>query len=179
MLVLLSGNAEAGFSVRLEPGCDGLRAFFTDLSTGAVSYLWDFGDGTTSTLPSPATCDSLRNAGDRGAAGDGCERLHRHCDATAGPGTYDDLVGYTVPERVHTQRRRVQRCVHPGHGRFPRPLHGPVHLQPMGTEDVPSLGNNITWDGTTFAGEPCVPGTYFYLFNVNGMTFEGSVLLNR
>ena len=42
-----------------------------------------------------------------------------------------------------------------------------------------SLGNNITWDGTTFAGEPCVPGTYFYLFNVNGMTFEGSVLLNR
>jgi len=34
-------------------GCHPLDVTFTDLSTNATTYLWDFGDGAASTLPSP------------------------------------------------------------------------------------------------------------------------------
>src|SRR6185295_3941949 len=53
MLVILQGIAQANFSMRLEPRCEDLRAFFTDLSSGASEWLWDFGDGTTSTEQNP------------------------------------------------------------------------------------------------------------------------------
>jgi PKD repeat protein len=35
------------------PGCAPFDVTFTNLSTGAATYAWDFGDGTTSTLPAP------------------------------------------------------------------------------------------------------------------------------
>ncbi len=34
-------------------GCDSLTVHFTQQTVGAVSYLWKFGDGSTSTLPNP------------------------------------------------------------------------------------------------------------------------------
>ena len=179
MLVLLSGNAEAGFSVRLEPGCDGLRAFFTDLSTGAVSYLWDFGDGTTSTLPSPQhvlpygtpVTVVLQVTDANGCTGTATQLL--------APGTYDDLVGYTVPNVFTPNGDGYNDVFTLDTDAFLGPCTDLFIYNRWGQKIFESLGNNITWDGTTFAGEPCVPGTYFYLFNVNGMTFEGSVLLNR
>jgi PKD repeat protein len=36
------------------PGCAPLAVNFTNTSTGATNFLWDFGDGTTSTDPSPS-----------------------------------------------------------------------------------------------------------------------------
>lgn len=38
--------------VRFEPGCSGTKAFFTTSLEG-VSYLWDLGDGSTSSVREP------------------------------------------------------------------------------------------------------------------------------
>ncbi|HEX5003567.1 MAG TPA: PKD domain-containing protein, partial [Bacteroidia bacterium] len=47
-------NPQASFVVnQLLTGCTPFNVQFDNTSTGAVSYLWDFGDGTTSTLVSP------------------------------------------------------------------------------------------------------------------------------
>ena len=42
-----------------------------------------------------------------------------------------------------------------------------------------SQGNNITWDGRNFSGEPCTAGTYFYVVKVKDLTFKGAVTLIR
>jgi gliding motility-associated-like protein len=43
----------ADFDAENLSGCDTVTARFSNLSTGAMTYLWDFGDGTTSTLENP------------------------------------------------------------------------------------------------------------------------------
>ncbi|MFN3875459.1 MAG: PKD domain-containing protein, partial [Flavobacteriales bacterium] len=43
----------ADFVIDQDAACDSITVTITDQSVDAVSYLWDFGDGTTSTLPNP------------------------------------------------------------------------------------------------------------------------------
>ncbi len=46
-------EAVAGFSLTPDSGCIPLPVVFTDLSINAVSWMWDFGDGSTSVLQNP------------------------------------------------------------------------------------------------------------------------------
>ncbi|MBL0127324.1 MAG: PKD domain-containing protein [Flavobacteriales bacterium] len=43
----------AGFTHNAQPGCAPMNVGFTNTSTGASSYLWDFDDGSTSTATDP------------------------------------------------------------------------------------------------------------------------------
>ncbi len=52
--VTVAPGVNALFSHNATPGCAPLAVDFTNLSTGAGSYLWEFGDGTTSTAPNPS-----------------------------------------------------------------------------------------------------------------------------
>ncbi|MCB0787884.1 MAG: PKD domain-containing protein, partial [Flavobacteriales bacterium] len=54
MSITVTPRAVAQFSHNATPGCAPLDVDFTNLSTGAGSYFWDFGDGGTSTLPNPS-----------------------------------------------------------------------------------------------------------------------------
>jgi PKD repeat protein len=47
-------SPEAALSLDVTSGCPPLMVNFTNNSTGAVNYLWDFGDGTTSTDQHPS-----------------------------------------------------------------------------------------------------------------------------
>ena len=42
-----------------------------------------------------------------------------------------------------------------------------------------SVGNSHKWDGRTFAGEECKSGVYFFVLDVNGSVYKGSVTLLR
>ncbi|UTW60983.1 gliding motility-associated C-terminal domain-containing protein [bacterium SCSIO 12741] len=42
-----------------------------------------------------------------------------------------------------------------------------------------SVENHHTWDGRTFTGEECVSGTYFYVLEINGTKYQGSLTLLR
>ena len=44
----------ASFTANQTSGCSPLNVQFSNTSTGAVSYYWDFGNGNTSTLPNPS-----------------------------------------------------------------------------------------------------------------------------
>ena len=54
MSITVTPRAVAQFSHNATPGCAPLDVDFTNLSTGAGSFFWDFGDGATSTLPNPS-----------------------------------------------------------------------------------------------------------------------------
>lgn len=47
------GQPVANFTYSPNSPCSGANVTFTNISTGATSYLWEFGDGTTSTDPNP------------------------------------------------------------------------------------------------------------------------------
>jgi PKD repeat protein len=53
-LITAMPGPSAGFTVNRMQGCMGSTSFqFSNTSTGAVSYFWDFGDGTSSLQPNP------------------------------------------------------------------------------------------------------------------------------
>jgi len=55
LYVTVFASANAAFDDNnAAPGCSPIAAYFTNLSTGATSYLWNFGDNTTSTQVSPS-----------------------------------------------------------------------------------------------------------------------------
>ncbi|MCX6268622.1 MAG: GEVED domain-containing protein [Bacteroidetes bacterium] len=51
--ICLIDGPQASFTAVPNPVCAGGLVHFTNTSTGGGAYLWDFGDGTTSTLASP------------------------------------------------------------------------------------------------------------------------------
>ena len=54
LAITVAPRVQALFSNNAVPGCAPLAVDFTNLSTGADSYSWDLGDGTTSTDVSPS-----------------------------------------------------------------------------------------------------------------------------
>lgn len=53
-VITVAPGVTAGFTHNGVPGCAPMDVSFVNTSTGAGSYLWDFGDGTTSTAVSPS-----------------------------------------------------------------------------------------------------------------------------
>src|SRR5215203_2603342 len=49
-----TSNGQANFTADDYTGCDNLTVTFTDQSGGATSWLWDFGNGNTSTDQNPS-----------------------------------------------------------------------------------------------------------------------------
>jgi gliding motility-associated-like protein len=52
--ITVAPGVSAGFIHNGIPGCAPMDVTFTNTSTGAGSYVWDFGDGNTSTVASPS-----------------------------------------------------------------------------------------------------------------------------
>ena len=52
--VTVFSAVSAGFNYLIHWGCHGDTVDFTNNSTGAVNYQWDFGDGSSSILPAPS-----------------------------------------------------------------------------------------------------------------------------
>lgn len=51
--ITIHPNPNAALSSDATPGCSPLEVDFTNYSTGAISYLWNFGEGSTSTETNP------------------------------------------------------------------------------------------------------------------------------
>jgi len=52
-LITVYGQPKAVFSANVVKGCNGLAVTFKNSSQNALNYVWDFGDGGTSTLANP------------------------------------------------------------------------------------------------------------------------------
>ncbi len=179
VLVTVAGEAQAAFTVRLEPRCDGLRAYVTDLSEGAVDWAWSFSDGSTSIDPEPAPI--LPYGGDLTITltvtdAQGCTAsITQNYPA----GALEDHTDITMPN-IFTPNADGNND-----------LFGPITdaelggclqmsiFNRWGQKMWESFGNATRWDGRTFAGEPAVVGTYFYVIDLNGIRYEGNIQLAR
>jgi gliding motility-associated-like protein len=175
----ISSAAQADFTSRFEAGCETLRGFFLDASAGAVSWQWNFGQGTTSTLENPQAYMPYGQAStvtlvitDAGGCTDTTTQVFTM-------DTYADLVDVEVPN-VFTPNGDGQNDVFtPDTDAFLGPCTDMEVFNRWGEGVFVSQGNNITWDGRNYSGEPCTAGTYFYVIKVKDLSFQGSVTLVR
>lgn len=179
VLITLQGVAEAGFTMRLEPNCDELRAFFTDQSSGAAQWLWEFGDGSTSTEEFPQhffrygqeITVTLTVTDVFGCTGT--------ITQTFPVSSFSGMVHYDIPN-VFTPNGDGKNDVFTLNSNAV--LGACVSMQVFnrwGQKVFESTGGDLVWGGRNFAGEECVIGTYFYTITLKDMSFNGTVYLNR
>ena len=181
MTVTVQGLAQAAFNVRLEPNCDGLRAFFNDLSTGAIAYAWDFnGDGITDSeeqypqwvfLYGTSMVVTLTITDIYGCTGSVTQSWP--------VGTYEDLVDITVPNVFTPNGDGVNDVFTIESQAVLGSCTNMFIFNRWGQKVFESFGNDIVWSGRNFSGEECTIGTYFYVIRVKDMEFNGDIYLNR
>ncbi len=179
VIVTIGTTGVADFTSRFEAGCDELRGFFLDASAGAVSWLWNFSNGNTSTLENPQAYMPYGQASivtlvitDISGCTDTTSQVFTM-------DTYANLVDVSVPN-VFTPNGDGQNDVFtPTTAAFLGPCSTMDVMNRWGESVFVSQGNNITWDGRNFSGEMCTAGTYFYLLTVKDLTFKGTVTLVR
>lgn len=166
-------------SVRFEPGCEFVKAYFDHSVSNASSYFWDFGDGTTSTLATPMHQFQF-----------GDEITVELTTTHQGGQSFTFQQQFTTQQQLDFAAIELPNVFTPnGDGRNDR--FGPMNDQYLGPcaeltifnrygqRVFESLGSNLNWDGHTFAGEPASDGVYFYTFNWGGGTLNSTVTLLR
>lgn len=175
--VTVNVNPTADFTVDYVPDCDGIRASFTNLSTDANSYLWDFGDGSVSTEMDP---DHIYDYGSSFTAvltaisSSGCTDTAMMSNNVQ---AFEDYFTINVPNVFTPNNDGVN-------DRFELNVNGTLGdcidfriFNRWGQLMFLSTGNNTTWDGRTSTGVQVPGGTYFYVLTIKGMEYKGSITI--
>jgi len=164
------GNPRADFGIRMvdHPG-EREKVQFENLSTGAVSYLWDFGDGTFSTMVSPAYRYERPGRYDVTMVAYseyGCTDTVVVDDAIADSGMYMRFPNVVVPARggptggYYNQRTDADNQVfHPvasGVASYNLKIYSKAGLLVFESNDI-----EMGWDGY-YKGELCSAGVYVW-----------------
>lgn len=179
---LLSGTTQAQappIQVRFEPGCDLVKGYLSSNYTNVVSYAWDFGDGGTSTLATPvhafpfgtAITISLTVVDINGETATSTEQFLTQDQL--------DFSEIEFPNVFTPNGDGLNDDFTPMNERFLGPCAQLSVYNRYGQRIFESLGNNLRWDGRSFAGETASAGVYFYVFTWGTGTINGTVTLVR
>lgn len=180
MVIALPGQGQnSAIAVRFEPGCETVKAYFDQTVPGAVSYVWDFGDGSTSTLATPVHSYPF---------GTTASVTLTSTDANGETASFTEA--FTTQEQLDFAELELPNVFTPnGDGRndtfapLGEHLLGPcAHLtihNRYGQLMFESLGNALSWDGRSYAGELATDGVYFYVFTWGSGTLKSTVTLLR
>lgn len=159
--------------------CDGGYVQFENQSIDAVSYLWNFGNGATSTLENPNyTYNFSGNYSGMFTVTNtfGCVDSIGFSLTTLG---FDDYFSIRIPN-VFTPNgdgeNDLYRVEVPG--RIAECVNLSIYNR-WGQLMFVSTANNLTWDGYTSAGLEVPNGIYFYIIEVSDKSFKGTINLFR
>jgi len=158
--------------------CSGVTVYFTDLSTDADSYLWNFNDGTTSTDANPihafafaATNNVTLIVGNNGIC----------FDTLTAPLALKSLSDYVKnAANVFTPNGDGKNDCYSfsGLGDFSNCTNIKI-FDRWGKQQFSSSGTEKCWDGKSEGGKEVPVGTYFYIIDVAGKQINGSLQLLR
>jgi len=177
ILVTAEPKPTASFTLETNPVCSGIAADFTNLSTGASSYLWDFGDGNQSNDINPSHVFEYNSLSTIILT---AYSLGLCSDTSSYPISTDNFEDYfnITPPTVLTPNRDGLNDL------FKIDLPDGVGnctdikvFNRWGMKVYDSNGQNSGWDGRTTAGEKVPEGTYFYIIEINGIIKKGSLTL--
>lgn len=165
----------ASFDTEFEGDCDGLRVMFTNTSSGADTYLWDFGDGNSSTevdpehlFPYSTDYNVLLTA----YSSFGCPDTASFGSSVA---TFEDYFDLEIPNVISPNGDGVNDIFSIN---LPGYLGECVDLKIFnrwGQVMFQSSGYSINWDAYTSDGVKVNQGTYFFTLNVRGIEYKGSL----
>ncbi len=177
------GRPRADFEIRQEETSGmGYRVHFVNLSTGAVNYLWDFGDGVFSTLAEPDYRYERPGSYDvtlTAFSEDGCADSLVIRDAFTDKGMYIRFPNAFMPNRggptggyynrLTDEANQVFHPVTSGIATYELRIYSKAGLLVFGSDD-PEMG----WDGY-YKGQLCSPGVY--LWKVRGTFRNGQPII--
>lgn len=158
--------------------CNGITVYFTDLSTDADAYLWNFNDGSTSTDANPihAFPFSATNTVTLIVSNNGI------CfDTLAAPIALKSLAEYLKnAANVFTPNGDGKNDCYSfsGLGDFDGCTNIKI-FDRWGKQQFSSSGTEKCWDGKSENGKEVPVGTYFYIIDVSGKQINGSLQLLR
>lgn len=177
------GRPMAAFDVRsgdLTENND--RLHFVNLSTGAVDYLWDFGDGTFSTLADPSYKyeeQGTYNVMLYAYSVNGCTDSVAVNDVFTGKGMYLRFPNAFIPNkggptggyynRRTDEENQVFHPVASGIATYELKIYSKAGLLVFESDDI-----DIGWDGY-YKGELCGPGVY--IWKVRGTYRNGQPII--
>lgn len=176
------GRPVADFEIRQNTSGTGNRVQFINLSTDAVNYLWDFGDGTFSTLAEPEY--TYERPGNYDVtlmvfSDNGCADSLIISDVFADNGMYIRFPNAFMPNRggpiggyynrLTDQANQIFHPVISGIASYELRIYSKAGLLVFESND-PEMG----WDGY-YKGQLCSPGVY--LWKVRGTYRNGEPLI--
>jgi len=169
-VIELPNGAVAGFDTATVPVCEGLQVTFTNMSSGATTYLWDFGDGTTSTDANPVHVFPYGFSGTvtLSASDGGCSHTYT---LSINAGELEDHLVVTAPNVFTPNGDGLNDCFNVDLGGTIENCSELTIFNRWGNE-VFKDENGACWDGDNARS-----GTYFYIIKVNETTFKGSLTL--
>lgn len=168
----------ANFGYTLSLTCDGMQAYFLDSSLNATGWSWNFGEGNTSVLQNPthtfpygANYNVILTA------------LNPPCSDTAQSILHvSDLAGNLniKTSNVFTPNNDGENdCFRLNvNGRFAGCADLTIYDR-WGVQVYHSEYSGSCWDGYTSAGMRVPEGTYFYMFDLNGIQLKGFITVLR
>ncbi|NNK80218.1 MAG: gliding motility-associated C-terminal domain-containing protein, partial [Flavobacteriales bacterium] len=177
--VIVEESPEISFEIEAVPSCTGLKVNFLNTGDSGLDYIWDLGDGTTSTDLSPSneyTFDALYTILLTGISDMNCSyTLEEILDASE----FTDYFDIVLPN-VFTPNGDGEN------DEFNINITGEIEecfymeiFNRWGQTVFNASGNNTRWDGYTTAGELVQPGVYFYVIEFNEASYKGSVQVIR
>lgn len=163
-ITIIPSTVLANFIVDSLQGFSPLTVNFTNNSSGAVSYLWIFGNGDSSTVVNPAT--TYTNPGTYttiliATSSTGCTDT-----AFVIINVFEEPSDILVPN-IFTPNGDGQNDVFTVKGVSLKKIEGEIFNR-WGQKLYSWTNLKGGWDGRTLAGEQVPDGTYFYIINAEG-----------
>lgn len=176
--VIANNPPVADFDFILYPSCEGVLAEFENKSEGASSFLWSFGDGDTSDKENPTYVFSYEQpmSVSLEASGELCKDEKSYSGNIK---SFTDYFNLKMPNVLTPNNDGLNDCFEIS-ADYKLSECMELHVfNRWGELMYISYGNQHTWCGRTFAGEEVPEGTYFYVFDINGILFKGAVMVTR
>jgi len=163
------------FTTVIDAGCDGVIVEFTNVSTGADSFLWIFGDGTTSTAVNPThTFDYGTNFTATLVAYNlfGCSDS---ASFSGSAGVFEDYFSITIPNVFTPNDDGMNdQFVVSVAGKLYSCIDMKIYNR-WGQLMFIASGNNLVWDGRSMAGEKVPNGSYFFTIQIKDFAYQGHI----
>ncbi len=181
-VVLVGVSPTAGFTSTQNLTCAGITTDFMDVSTGANTWSWNFGDGTTSTDQNPPTHTFAYN----GSYNITLIASNPPCSDTMSTsiivGDISSLLSLQAPNVFTPNGDGLNDCFKPvisASGAVIDSLDC-FELEVFdrwGVKIFESKGGILCWDGKTKSGTIATDGTYYYIIKFGQAIFKGNTTL--
>jgi gliding motility-associated-like protein len=167
----------AVFSVDYSPSCSGILANFTNESSNADSYIWNFGNGSNSSQFNVshifpynasfiATLIAINNS---------------NCTDTMSLqnsiNSFQDYFNISVPNVFTPNDDGINDQLEIKLSGDVSDCYSITIFDRWGLKMFSSKRTKLEWDGRTTAGLKVAPGTYFYVLEINEIQYKGFITL--